>query len=100
MVKLYIGNLPYSATSESLHDDFSEFATPADVQVIEDRETGRSKGFGFVSFHTKEEANVVEKEFNGKELGGRILKVSPAMDKPRTNISPKGYQDAFRDISY
>ncbi|MFC1483290.1 RNA recognition motif domain-containing protein [Candidatus Margulisiibacteriota bacterium] len=83
--KLYVGNLPFSANENSLKELFSESGTVTSVAVIVDRDTNRSKGFGFVEMSTGEEANNAISTFNGKDLDGRALKVSLA--KPRENRS-------------
>lgn len=79
--KLYVGNLPYSTTDSSLRELFSEYGTVTSASVIQDRDTGRSKGFGFVEMTTGEEAEAVINGLNGKDLDGRQLKISIA--KPR-----------------
>ncbi len=81
--KVYVGNLPFSATNDSITEAFSAEGTVTSANVIMDRETNRSKGFGFVEMSTEEEANNVIKSFNGKDFEGRDLKVSLA--KPREN---------------
>lgn len=84
--KLYVGNLPFSATEASLTDLFSQCGTVDSVRLITDRETGRSKGFGFVEMSTDEEAAKGISEFSGKELEGRALTVNEARpQEPRTN---------------
>lgn len=79
--KLYVGNLPFSANESSLREFFAAAGTVTSATVIVDRETNRSKGFGFVEMSTEEEANNAVNTFNGKDLDGRALKVSLA--KPR-----------------
>jgi cold-inducible RNA-binding protein len=81
--KLYVGNLSFRTTSEELRDMFSQAGTVESASVIEDRETGRSRGFGFVEMATPEEAQAAIAQFNGKELGGRNLTVNEA--KPKTD---------------
>ncbi len=76
--KLYIGNLPFSVTEQHLTDAFSQCGTVASVQVIVDRESGRSKGFGFVEMGTDEEAAKAISELNGADFGGRALTVNEA----------------------
>ncbi len=76
--KLYIGNLPFSVTDQSLIDTFSQCGTVASAQVIMDRESGRSKGFGFVEMGTDEEAAKAIAELNGADFGGRALTVNEA----------------------
>ncbi|OQY81888.1 MAG: hypothetical protein B6D41_18935 [Chloroflexi bacterium UTCFX4] len=84
--RLYVGNLPYQLTSEELKDFFSGAGQVTDAAVITDRETGRSKGFGFVEFATEEDATRAQSMFNGAQLRNRTLKVDlakPRDDKPR-----------------
>ena len=82
-MKLYVGNLAFDTTSNDLQTLFAQAGTVESVSLIEDRETGRSRGFGFVEMSTKEEGAAAVSQFNGKELGGRTLKVNEA--KPREN---------------
>lgn len=81
--KLYIGNLAFQTTSEDLQQLFAQAGTVESASVVEDRMTGRSRGFAFVEMSTKEEAASAIDQFNGKEVGGRALKVNEA--KPREN---------------
>lgn len=84
--KLYIGNLPYSATDQSLGDKFSECGTVQSVKIITDRESGRSKGFAFVEMSTSAEAAQSISRFNGTDLDGRSMNVSeakPMVPRPR-----------------
>src|SRR5438874_2886075 len=86
--KLYIGNLAFQTTSQELQELFAQAGTVESASVVEDRMTGRSRGFAFVEMSTKEEANAAIEQFNGKELGGRALKVNEA--KPRENRAGGG----------
>lgn len=86
--KLYVGNLAFQTTSQDLQEMFAQAGTVESASVVEDRETGRSRGFAFVEMSTKEEATAAIDQFNGKELGGRALKVNEA--KPRENRSGGG----------
>ncbi|MDR2551846.1 MAG: RNA-binding protein [Treponema sp.] len=81
--KLYAGNLSYNTTEDSLRSLFSEFGTVESVKVIMDRDTGSSKGFGFVEMSTDEEAAAAIAGTNGREVDGRQIRVNEAMDKPR-----------------
>lgn len=81
MYKLFVGGLPFSTTSDELEQIFAEFGTVASAKVITDRDTGRSKGFGFVEFENEEEGKKAEKEMNGKEVGGRSVTVNEARPK-------------------
>ena len=79
--KLYVGNLAFTTSSAEIQTLFAQAGTVESVSLIEDRETGRSRGFGFVEMQTKEEGAAAISQFNGKELGGRALTVNEA--KPR-----------------
>jgi len=84
--KLYVGNLPYSVDDESLHSQFSQFGSVDSARVITDRETGRSKGFGFVEMPNDNEADTAIEKLNGQDMGGRAINVSearPQGDRPR-----------------
>ena len=79
--KLYVGNLAFQTTTQDLQELFAQAGTVESAQIIEDRDTGRSKGFAFVEMSTDEEAAAAIDQFNGKEIAGRMLKVNEA--KPR-----------------
>ena len=79
--KLYVGNLSFQTTSQDLQDFFAQAGTVESASVIQDRDTGQSKGFAFVEMSTDEEAAAAIEQFNGKELDGRMLKVNEA--RPR-----------------
>jgi len=79
--KLYVGNLPYSTTEQALHETFSQCGTVDSAKLVLDRDTGRSRGFGFVEMSTDGEAQKAIQELNGHELGGRALKVNEARPK-------------------
>ena len=81
--KLYVGNLAFGTTSEQLQELFAQAGTVQSANVVEDRETGRSRGFAFVEMSTNAEAAAAIDQFNGKEIDGRALKVNEA--KPREN---------------
>ena len=76
--KLYVGNLPYSATDESLKDLFSQAGNVASASIIIDKFSKRSKGFGFVEMATEEEAGKAKEMFNGSEIEGRKILVDEA----------------------
>ncbi len=80
-MKLYVGNLAFQTTSEDLQQLFAQAGTVESASVIEDRETGRSRGFAFVEMSSKEEGSAAIQQFNGREVGGRALNVNEA--KPR-----------------
>lgn len=86
--KLYVGNLSYSVTDAELQSLFSTHGQIQSAQVIMDRDTGRSKGFGFVEMSNDEEARAAIQALNGKDEGGRSLTVSEA--KPRENRTSGG----------
>ncbi len=87
--KLYVGNLSYKTTEDELRDLFSQAGDVTDVVIIKDRDTGNSKGFGFVTMDSQESANAAVQQFNGYSLGNRELKVNPA--RPREERSGGGY---------
>jgi RNA recognition motif-containing protein len=80
-MKLYVGNLSFQTSAEDLQELFAQVGTVESANVIEDRDTGRSRGFGFVEMSTKEEGEAAISQFNGKDVGGRALTVNEA--KPR-----------------
>ncbi|MDR2808378.1 MAG: RNA-binding protein [Spirochaetaceae bacterium] len=86
--KLYIGNLSYNTTEDGLRNLFGQFGSVVSTKIIIDRETGNSKGFGFIEMGTDEEANAAITGTNGREFDGRQLRVNEAMDKPRRD---RGY---------
>ena len=86
--KLYVGNLAFQTTSQDLQELFAQAGTVESASIIEDRDTGRSKGFAFVEMSTDEEAKSAIEQFNGKEIAGRMLKVNEA--RPRENRSGGG----------
>jgi RNA recognition motif-containing protein len=95
--KLYVGNLPYSATEDSLKEAFSRFGTVESVAIITDRDTGRSKGFGFIELATKQEATEAIGKMDGAELDGRTIKVSEARpQEPRDRGGPRRGYDGGR----
>ena len=86
--KLYVGNLSFDTSSEQLQTIFAEAGTVQSASIVEDRDTGRSRGFGFVEMSTKEEAQAAISALDGKDVDGRNLKVNEA--KPRENRSGGG----------
>ena len=85
--KLFVGNIDYSVTENDLQDHFSKAGTVLSVNIIMDRMTGKSRGFGFVEMSSQEEANKAVEELNSSELGGRKLTVNearPMEERPRS----------------
>ena len=90
--KIYVGNLPWSTTSAELEQMFSEHGAVRSAEVISDRETGRSRGFGFVEMETDEGMNAAVQALNGKDMGGRPLTVNEARERtPRSGGGGGGY---------
>ena len=88
--KLYVGGLPYSTTEDALKEYFSAAGEVVSVNIISDKFSGRSKGFGFVEMKTDQEAAKAIEMFNDKEFEGRNLKVNearPMEDRPRRDFS-------------
>lgn len=79
--KLYVGNFPYTVDESQLRDLFAPYGEIEDLALIMDRDTGRPKGFAFITFATQQAAEKAL-ELNGKEIGGRALKVNMATEKP------------------
>src|SRR5213078_3629850 len=86
--KLYVGNLSFQTSSDDLRDHFAQAGNVESASVVEDRMTGRSRGFGFVEMTTPEEATAAIEQLNGKEFNGRNLTVNEA--RPRTDRGPGG----------
>ena len=87
-MKLYVGNLSFQTSSDELQQLFSQAGTVESASVVEDRETGRSRGFGFVEMATNEEGQAAIAQFNGKEVNGRALTVNEA--RPREDRGNRG----------
>src|SRR5437870_6740999 len=87
-MKLYVGNLSFQTTSEDLQQLFGQAGTVESATVVEDRDTGRSRGFGFVEMASKEEGEKAIEQFNGTDLGGRNLTVNEA--RPREDRGNRG----------
>ena len=82
MSKIYVGNLPFSADEAQVRALFEQHGTVESVSLINDRETGRPRGFGFVEMPSADAARAIQ-NLNGKDMGGRPLKVNEAQDKPK-----------------
>ncbi len=79
--KLYVGNLSYQLTEQELETQFAQFGTVKSVKIITDRDTGRSKGFGFIEMDNEDQANSCVAELNEKDVNGRNIRVSIARPK-------------------
>jgi cold-inducible RNA-binding protein len=88
-IKLFVGGLAYAVTDDQLRDIFASVGTVQSAQVIVDRYSNQSKGFGFVEMSTDEEAQKAIQEINGKEIEGRAIAVSEA--RPRENREPRSF---------
>lgn len=94
MLNLYVGNLPYSMNDQELNDMFSEVGEVQSARVMNDRETGRSRGFGFVEMKNEEEGHAAIEKLNGMDCGGRALVVNearPREERPRTGGGGGGF---------
>ncbi|KAJ3003465.1 hypothetical protein HKX48_001749 [Thoreauomyces humboldtii] len=80
--KIFVGNLSWSTTDETLHAAFSQFGEITDCLVLKDRETGRSRGFGFVTFTDESQANAAIQGMNDQDLDGRSIRVNLANERP------------------
>ncbi len=92
--KLYVGNLPWSVTNDTLREMFAQFGEITDAVVISDRMSGRSKGFGFVTFATEEAAKAATEQMHEKEIEGRKIIVNVA--RPREERRPGSFRDNRR----
>ena len=81
--KIYVGNMSYNTSEDTLRQLFAQYGEVASVNVITDRYTGRAKGFGFVEMATDDAARAAMAALNGREVDGRQMKVNEANDKPR-----------------
>lgn len=88
--KLYVGNLPYTIDDQSLHSKFAQYGEVQSAKVITDRETGRSKGFGFVEMSNDNDADTAIEKLNGADFNGRAVNVSEARPQaPREGGGPR-----------
>lgn len=92
-MKLYVGNLSFETTNEQLQEMFGQAGTVTSASIVEDRETGRSRGFGFVEMSSKEEGTKAIEQFNGKSFNGRNLTVNEA--RPREERGGGGGRGGF-----
>jgi RNA recognition motif-containing protein len=81
MYKVFVGGLPFSTTDDELKELFAAHGAVASATVVKDRDTGRSKGFGFVEFENDDEGKAAEQALNGSDLGGRSISVAQARPK-------------------
>jgi cold-inducible RNA-binding protein len=93
-MKLYIGNLSFSTTEEALQAEFGAFGQVEEVAVISDRDTGRPRGFAFVSMNNDNEAKAAIESLNGTELDGRTITVNEA--RPKANVGGGGGRGGSR----
>ncbi len=89
--KLYVGNLPYGVTDSDLQNMFAQHGSVQSAQVIMDRDTGRSKGFGFVEMDNANEAQTAIDTLNGQQVDGRALTVNEARPREERGHGPRGY---------
>ena len=82
MTRIYVGNLPFSATEDSVRALFSKHGTVEKVSLITDRDTGRPRGFGFVEMSSADASRAIQ-ALNGTDMGGRPLRVNEAQERPR-----------------
>ena len=90
-MKLYIGNLPFGVTEDDIRTKFSEFGVLANIDLVMDRFTGESKGFGFIEYASNSDADKAIKSMNGAQFGGRTLKVNQAKPKEKPVRSRSRY---------
>jgi RNA recognition motif-containing protein len=82
-MNIYVGNLSYDMSEEALREAFAEYGDVSSAKILSDRETGRSRGFGFVEMPNQSEGEAAVNQLNGKELGGRTLRVNEARPRER-----------------
>jgi cold-inducible RNA-binding protein len=82
-MNIYVGNLSYGMSESELRDAFSPFGEVSSAKILMDRETGRSRGFGFVEMPNQSEAETAIAQLNGKDLGGRALRINEARPRER-----------------
>ena len=97
-MKLYVGNLSFQTSSQELEELFAGFGTVESATVVEDRETGRSRGFGFVEMASQEDAEKAIAELNGQQVSGREIKVNEA--KPREDRGGRGGRSNYGGGGY
>lgn len=85
MASIFVGNIAWRTTEQDLGDAFSRYGTVKSVKIIQDRETGRSKGFGFVEFEAPDSVDPACRAMDGADMGGRPLRVNPANQREQRN---------------
>lgn len=91
-MNIYVGNLPYSTNDDELHETFAPYGTVTSARVIMDKMTGRSRGFGFVEMASNDEGQAAISALDGKDMGGRPLKVNEARPKESRGGGGGGYR--------
>jgi RNA recognition motif-containing protein len=94
MIRLYVGNLSFSTTEETLHDRFGEFGQVDEVAIITDRETNRPRGFAFVTMSNESEGRAAVEGINGVDIDGRTVTVNEA--RPKTESGGRGGGGGYR----
>lgn len=94
-MKLFVGNLSWNMDDVSLREAFEQFGEVEDARVITDRDTGRSRGFGFVTYHNQDDAHNAIESMNGKELDGRTLNVNQARERESRGGGGGGRRDRW-----
>ncbi|BAV05528.1 RNA recognition motif. (a.k.a. RRM, RBD, or RNP domain) [Filimonas lacunae] len=91
-MKIYVSNLDFSVQNEDLHEAFSAYGNVTSANIINDRETGRSRGFGFVEMENKAEAEAAISNLNETSLNGRNIRAAEAQDKPKSSNGGGGFR--------
>lgn len=100
MKKLYVGNLSWSCTDEELKNLFESVGPVSSANIAKDRETGRSRGFGFVEMETEEDAQKAIEKFNESELSGRTIRVNVKQDNPNKTYNRPSYSNRDNSGNY
>ena len=93
--KLYVGNLPFSATEGEIRDAFAQYGTVKSATLIVDRDTQRSKGFAFIEMESEDDANSAKSALNGTDFGGRNMVVNEARERQPRSGSGRGYSKNY-----
>jgi len=96
-MKLYVGNLPYSFAAQDLKNLFSAYGTVVNASVVSDRDTGQSRGFGFVEMASRKEGQAAIDSLNGQQQGGRAIIVNEAKPQEKRERSDRGGNRGFGD---